>query len=122
MSKRIRSDRESEKALLRCVDKSLDIFGESGKRAVYWHLESEHGVIADNIWEEPVRLTDALRKIFGPGVKAIEARIIKEISTCICPSPSSITTFADAVNFMKTQSTGRKVRKVRKAQPIKLTN
>jgi len=89
-----------EKAILRCVDKSLDIFGQSGKKALYWHLESEHGVVLDKICEDPCRLTDALRKIFGPGVKTIEGRIIKEICKS-CPKLSSIKTFDDAVNCLE---------------------
>ena len=91
-----------DKGLLKCIDKSLDIFGESGKRALYWHLETEHGIILETISEDPCKLIDALRKIFGPGARTVEAKLIKEICKG-CPRVSLIKTFNDAVNCMKGQ-------------------
>lgn len=100
MSNLITSDTSFDNGLLKCIDKSLDIFGESGKKALYWHLESEHGVIIEKLSEDPCRLMEALSKIFGPGAGAIEARLVKEICKG-CSRLSLIKTFSDAVNCMK---------------------
>ena len=106
-----------EKELTKCVEKSFDFLGDSGKKATYWHLKNEHSVLLEKICEDPSRLTDCLSKIFGPGGKTIELRLIKEICKDgkVCKDvgiePSSIVTLCDAVRCLKKRSVTRNARK-----------
>ena len=105
-----------EKTLEKCVDKSLDFLGDSGKKALFWHLEAEYGVTPEQICKDPSKLTNCLKKLFGPGEKSLEARLINEIckdgKRCkdVGIERSSIATFNDAVNCLKKRSARGDVR------------
>jgi len=61
------------------LDEGLSCLGESGKQAVYFHLEKRFGI---KKWEIAFRVedfADALEKIFGPGAKLLEIQIMKSL-------------------------------------------
>lgn len=68
-----------EEVLLEAVDEGLSCLGDSGKKAVYYHVERLFGI---RRWEIPFRVgdfADALEKIFGPGARLIEIQIMKSL-------------------------------------------
>lgn len=57
----------------------MSCLGESGKQAVYFHLEKRFGI---KKWEIAFRVedfVDALEKIFGPGARLLEIQIMKSL-------------------------------------------
>jgi hypothetical protein len=75
----ISSKHNFEKALIEAVDEGLACLGESGRKAVYYHVEKLFGI---KKWEIPLRVEDfakALEKIFGPGSMLIEIQIMKSL-------------------------------------------
>ncbi|MEM3464110.1 MAG: hypothetical protein QXL91_04525 [Candidatus Bathyarchaeia archaeon] len=63
--------------LLEAVDEGLLILGESGRKAIYFHLQNSFSLKREDIPEKPEAFINGLRKIFGLGAQAIERSIIK---------------------------------------------
>lgn len=67
------------KALLEAVDDGLLTLGESGRKAIYFHLQSLYSVKREDIPEHPEAFVESLRKIFGLGAEVIEKAVIKSL-------------------------------------------
>ncbi|MGB9714351.1 MAG: hypothetical protein ACPLZC_05160 [Candidatus Bathyarchaeales archaeon] len=63
--------------LLEAVDEGLLIIGESGRNAIYFHLQNSCSLKREDIPEKPEVFMDGLKKIFGLGAQAIEMSIVK---------------------------------------------
>jgi hypothetical protein len=57
----------------------LSCLGESGKHAVYFHLERRFGIKKREIPFKVEDFVDAVEKIFGPGVRLLEIQIMKSL-------------------------------------------
>lgn len=123
VSNLVMPEMDFEKSLEKCVDKSLAFLGDSGKKALFWHLKTEYGVTPEQICKDPSRLTDCLEKFFGPGEKTLEARLIESIckdgKKCkeVGIERSSIATFNDAVNCLKKGLERKAVMKAERERP-----
>jgi hypothetical protein len=65
--------------LLEAVEEGLLTLGESGREAVYFHLQNLYGVKKEEIPVKLEEFADGLRKIFGLGAAVIEKAIIKSL-------------------------------------------
>jgi len=63
--------------LLEAVDEGLLILGESGRKAIYFHLQNSHSLKREDIPEKLEIFMNGLRKIFGLGAQAIERSIVR---------------------------------------------
>ena len=68
-----------KRVLLEAVDEGLLTLGESGREAVYFHLQNLYGVKKDEVPDKLEEFADGLRKIFGLGAAVIEKAIIKSL-------------------------------------------
>jgi len=68
------------KSLLEAVDEGLSMLGESGKKAVYFHLEKSFGIKKREIPCKIEDFADAIEAIFGLGAKIIEINILKHLN------------------------------------------
>ncbi|MGB9756312.1 MAG: hypothetical protein ACPLVJ_00820 [Candidatus Bathyarchaeales archaeon] len=68
-----------KQVLLEAVDEGLLTLGESGREAVYFHLQNLYGVKKEVIPDKLEEFADGLRKIFGLGAAVIEKAIIKSL-------------------------------------------
>ncbi|MEM4713107.1 MAG: hypothetical protein QXQ61_00995, partial [Candidatus Bathyarchaeia archaeon] len=68
-----------ERALIEAVDEGLLMLGESGREAVYFHLQNLYGVKKEEIPVKLEEFADGLRKIFGLGAAVIEKAIIESL-------------------------------------------
>jgi hypothetical protein len=66
--------------LLEAVDEGLLIIGESGRKAIYFHLQNSYSLRKEDIPDKPEVFVEGLRKIFGLGAQAIEKSIVR----CLC--------------------------------------
>jgi len=57
----------------------LSCLGESGKQAVYFHLEKRFGIKKCEIAFRVEDFADALEKIFGSGARLLEIQIMKSL-------------------------------------------
>jgi hypothetical protein len=57
----------------------LSCLGESGKHAVYFHLERRFGIKKREIPFRVEDFADAVEKIFGPGARLLEIQIMKSL-------------------------------------------
>lgn len=67
------------KVLLEAIDDGLLSLGESGRRAVYFHLQSLCSIKREDIPDKIEVFVDGLRKIFGFGAEVIEKAIAKSL-------------------------------------------
>jgi hypothetical protein len=65
--------------LLEAVGEGLLTLGESGREAVYFHLQNLYGVKKEEIPDKLEEFADGLRRIFGLGAAVIEKAIIKSL-------------------------------------------
>ncbi|MDI6690746.1 MAG: hypothetical protein QME50_02620 [Candidatus Bathyarchaeota archaeon] len=68
-----------KRVLLEAVDEGLLTFGESGREAVYFHLQNLYDVKKEEIPVKLEEFANGLRKIFGLGADVIEKAIIKSL-------------------------------------------
>lgn len=68
-----------KKALLAAIDEGLLTLGESGKEAIYFHLQNLCSLKREDIPEKPEIFMEGLQKIFGLGAKVIEKAIVKSL-------------------------------------------
>jgi len=67
------------RALLEAVDDGLLTLGESGRKAIYFHLQSLYSLKREDIPEHLEAFVESLRKIFGLGAEVIEKAVIKSL-------------------------------------------
>ncbi len=72
-----RSDFET--LLLEAVDEALSSLGDSGKQAVYFHLEKSFNIGKRDIPQKIEKFADAIEKTFGLGSKFLEILIMKHL-------------------------------------------
>lgn len=65
--------------LLEAVDDGLLILGESGRKAIYFHLQNMHSLEREDIPDRTEAFVEGLRKIFGLGAEVIEKAVIKSL-------------------------------------------
>jgi len=68
-----------DKTLLEAVDHALLAFGESPRKAIYYHLNKSFRLEREDIPEDTDRFSQALNTIFGPGAEVIEKLIVKNL-------------------------------------------
>ncbi|MEM3731259.1 MAG: hypothetical protein QW667_03855 [Candidatus Bathyarchaeia archaeon] len=66
-----------KRCLLEAVDEGLLILGDSGRKAIYFHLQKLHSLKREDIPNNPEAFAKGLREIFGVGAEVIEKAIIK---------------------------------------------
>jgi hypothetical protein len=88
--------------LIRCIDRGLDVFGDSTKRVVYWNFEQHFNLKKEDIPDHVIEFSTMLRKIFGVGSESVEGRICAEIrsSVNIGFSPSPVPGCDDFATFV----------------------
>ena len=65
--------------LFDAINDGLLTLGESGRKAVYFHLQKTFSLEMEEIPEKPEVFAEGLRKIFGVGAEVIEKSIIKSL-------------------------------------------
>jgi len=68
-----------DRTLLEAVDHVLLTFGESPRKAIYFHLSKGFKLQREDIPEGTDRFSHALNTIFGPGAEVIEKLIVKNL-------------------------------------------
>jgi len=68
-----------DKTLLEAVDHALLSFGESPRKAIYYHLNKNFKLQREDIPEEADKFCSALNRLFGPGAEVIEKLIVKDL-------------------------------------------
>jgi hypothetical protein len=68
-----------DKTLLEAVDHALLSFGESPRKAIYYHLDKSFKIQKEDIPEEAEKFAFALNAIFGSGAAVIEKLIVKDL-------------------------------------------
>lgn len=68
-----------DRTLLDAVDCALLSFGESPRKAIYYHLTKNFRIQKENIPEDAQEFSQALNHIFGPGAEVIEKLIVKNL-------------------------------------------
>ena len=65
--------------LLEAVDDGLLTLGESGRKAIYFHLQNLYSIKREDIPDQPEAFVEGLRKIFGKGAEVIEKAMAKSL-------------------------------------------
>jgi hypothetical protein len=65
--------------LTEAVDEGLLTLGESGREAVYFHLNNTYSLKKEDVPDKPQAFDEALRKIFGVGADVIERSVVKRL-------------------------------------------
>lgn len=68
-----------DEKLLEAVDHALLSFGESPRKAIYYHLDKNFKIQKEDIPEETDKFTTALDALFGSGATVIEKLIVKDL-------------------------------------------
>lgn len=68
-----------EKIILDAVDEGLKTLGESGKQAIFFHLEKTYSIKKSDIPEKPDAFAESLEKIFGVGATVIQKIILENL-------------------------------------------
>jgi len=68
-----------DKTLLEAVDHALLAFGESPRKAIYYHLDKSFKLQREDIPEDTDKFSHALNTIFGPGAEVIKKLIVKNL-------------------------------------------
>ncbi|MDG6996739.1 MAG: hypothetical protein JRN52_12525 [Nitrososphaerota archaeon] len=71
---------ETPQSFLSCLDKALEIYGDSFKHVVYWNFGKNHGLTKEQIPAHADKFAETLNKIFGPGSSIVERNLISAIS------------------------------------------
>jgi len=65
--------------LLEALDQGLLTLGESGMKAIYFHIQNVTSVKREDIPDNLEALQKGLEKIFGEGAKVIETAIVRSL-------------------------------------------
>jgi len=68
-----------DKTLLEAVDHALLSFGESPRKAIYYHLDKNFKIQKEKIPEDAEKFASALNALFGSGATVIEKLIVKDL-------------------------------------------
>lgn len=68
-----------EKIILDAVDEGLKTLGESGKQAIFFHLERTYSIKKSDIPKKPDAFAEGLEKIFGGGATVIQKIILENL-------------------------------------------
>lgn len=72
-------EKEFNRILLEAVDETLDTLGIGVKKALYFHLKTAFSIKKETIYKDPVKFSDGLERIFGPGARFIENMVIESV-------------------------------------------
>lgn len=72
-------EKQARQVLIEAVDQGLISLGESGRKAIYFHLQNIASLVREDIPENLETLERGLEKIFGAGAQMIEMAIIKSL-------------------------------------------
>ena len=72
-------DAESRRKILEYIDKSMELFGENAKTAIYWRMENEFGLKRDEIPSKPEAFARFLEVMFGHGSKIVVRMTIQKM-------------------------------------------
>ncbi len=73
------SDPSFRKAFSLAADKAMLLLGDSGRRAVYYHVEKSFGLRRGEWHEKPELFEEVLRRIFGVGAELLFRAIAFEL-------------------------------------------
>jgi len=91
-----------EQKILQCVDDSLQALGDSGKKAIYYHLKKNFRLKRKEIPKKPEIFCRGLALIFGEeGADIIEKWIIEKLRMSFDLKQRSKMTFAKAIDMIK---------------------
>lgn len=65
--------------LLAAIDEGLLTLGESGREAIYFHLQNLCALKKAEIPDKPETFAEGIRGIFGVGAEVIERSIVKSL-------------------------------------------
>jgi hypothetical protein len=91
--------------LAQCVDKGLDEFGTSAKRAVHLILSLRTKRPFEQAVMDPAAMSQALQEVFDDSSEVVKRTIVSEISKSfpLPISPSSSRDFAQVINHVSSQ-------------------
>lgn len=72
-------EKQARQVLIEAVDQGLLSLSESGRKAIYFHLQNIASLAREDIPENLGTLEKGLEKIFGGGAQMIEIAIIKSL-------------------------------------------
>jgi hypothetical protein len=70
---------QRRQALIEAINEGLSILGESGMKAMYFHIQNITSVKKEDIPDNLEALHEGLEKIFGAGAKMIETAIVRSL-------------------------------------------
>lgn len=70
---------QRRQALIEAVNEGLLTLGESGMKAMYFHIQNITSVKKEDIPDNLEALQEGLERIFGAGAKMIEAAIVRSL-------------------------------------------
>ncbi len=70
---------QRRRILQEALDEGFLTLGESGMKAIYFHVENVTSIKRENLPDHLEALQTGLEKIFGEGAKMIEAAIVKSL-------------------------------------------
>lgn len=65
--------------IMRCVEDGMDVLGDSGRRAIIYHIEARFGLKEEQIPNQPKRFVLALENIFGKQAGTIIGAILDQM-------------------------------------------
>jgi hypothetical protein len=74
-----KTEREFSRILFEAVDEGLLVLGESGRKAVYFHLQNLYSIKREDIPDKLEIFVESLRKIFGVGAEVIERAMARSL-------------------------------------------
>ena len=92
-----------DRKLLQAVDQALLSFGDSPRKAIYYHLNKNFKLQRKDIPEEADKFSSALNAFFGTGAEVIEKLIVKDLYQRLNLSFEEKTSFeiADYINLAR---------------------
>jgi hypothetical protein len=70
---------EFERRIIKCMDKTLSIFGESFKEVILFYLEKNFDLKQEDVVERPQEFVNLLRNLFGSGAAVVERILVEEV-------------------------------------------
>jgi hypothetical protein len=88
---------------IEAVDEGLEALGESGKRMIFFHLDTNHSIKKHEIPKNPEAFARGLEKIFGAGALVLEKLIVKSLCSKFGLEYEDVKSlpFADYVNTVR---------------------
>jgi hypothetical protein len=68
--------KDFNKLLLKALDSTFSVLGDSGKQAIYRNLKNKYGLTKEAIPNNTAKFVDAIEEVFGQAAVLLEARII----------------------------------------------